>query len=120
MLLDSENRMEFRGSGIKVYNTGAVCIRNLEVCGDWCTDRQTGNDGTGVELFVDLKQRVRLCDVRVDNVEAWGFKNAGISVGSYPRDKSKSGYKRVSITNCVSHDNGDVGIHSYGYFGHNR
>lgn len=105
------------GKGISIYNTAGFVIKDLIVAGGWNATRQSGNDGTGIEVYIDQPGGVKLQFIRIDDVEARGFKFGGIVVGAYPADGSKSGFEDVRITNSVVHDNGDVGIMSYGYFG---
>lgn len=104
------------GKGISVYNTTGFAISELAVLGAWNATNQTGNTGSGIELYVDLPGATKLDSVRVDNVEVAGFKQYGIVVGAYPADGSKSGWTNVQLTGCVAHANGGAGISSFGYF----
>ncbi|HYG74310.1 MAG TPA: chitobiase/beta-hexosaminidase C-terminal domain-containing protein, partial [Planctomycetota bacterium] len=104
------------GKGISLYNTAGFSISNLIVVGGWNSSTQSGNTGSGVELYMDLNGAVKLNYIRIDNLDVSGFKSVGIVFGSWPADGSKSGYNDVQITNCVAHDNGDCGISSWGYF----
>ena len=42
------------GTGIDVYNTAGIEIRDLVVRGGWDADLQTGNVGSGISFYVDL------------------------------------------------------------------
>jgi hypothetical protein len=106
------------GKGISIYNTAGFVVKDLIVAGEWNATNQNGNDDAGAERYTDIPGGVKLSCIRIDNVEAHGFKSGGIIVGAYPADGSKSGFEDASITRSVVHNNGDVGIMSYGYFGY--
>ncbi len=96
------------GVGIDAYNAGGVAVENINVKG-------TKLEASGVRFFTDLPGGKKLDYVRINNVDASGF-NSGISIGSYPKDGSKSGYRNVRIDNAVAHGNKDVGILTTGYY----
>jgi hypothetical protein len=102
------------GTGILVYNTGGYVISDLNLVGGWNSTTQTGNSGSGISFYTDITGALKLPHIRVENVEVSGFKEAGISIGAWPSDNSMSGYDDVLITDCIAHDNGDVGITTWG------
>ena len=101
------------GKGVSVYNAGGVEVKNLVVSG---AGYAAGNRGSGVEIYTDRGNETKLEHVRVENVEASGFGNAGVLLGAWPQDGTKSGFRDVRITNVSAHDNADAGIESFGYF----
>src|SRR4051812_4695019 len=94
------------GTGILVYNTSGVVIRDLYVVGSGSTT----NTGNGVFFFTDLPGGVRLPFVRIDRVDAVRFGEAGILVGS---NGDNSGFDDVRITNAIASDNRKQGIFVY-------
>ncbi len=104
------------GDGIFVYDAAGATLENLVLKGGWNAGSQAGNTGAGVDAYCDIPGAVHLNGLTVNNLSVSGFKNGGISVGSYPSDGSKSGFSNVSITNCHAFDNGAAGITSWGYF----
>jgi hypothetical protein len=108
------------GSGVTVLDAGGVVVENLIVMGD----NYKTNVGSGIKIVNELPNNQKLEYIRVHNVEALGFGRSkepvpegfqppdgcGIFVGGHASDKSKSGYKNVRITNCVSYQNEYFGI----------
>jgi hypothetical protein len=104
------------GTGIFVYDVGGVSLQNLVVEGSWSAAKQSGSTGYGVDAFNDLSGATKLHGLLLYNVEVKGFMQAGIFVGGYPKDGTKSGFTNVTINRCSVHDNGQIGICVYGYF----
>lgn len=114
------------GSGVTVRSAGGVVVENLIVMGD---DYRT-NVGSGIKIVNELPNNQKLEYIRVHNVEAAGFgrkkysapegyptpDGCGIFVGGNASNKSKSGYKNVRITNCVTYKNEYFGIYTSGYW----
>jgi len=114
------------GSGVTVRSTGGVVVENLIVMGE---DYRT-NVGSGIKIVNELPNNQKLEYIRVHNVEAAGFgrekhqapgsiqspNGCGILVGGYAGDESKSGYRNVRITNCVTYQNEYFGILTAGYW----
>ena len=114
------------GSGVTVQNAGGVEIKDLIVAGD---DYKT-KVGSGIKIVNELPNNQKLEYIRVHNVEASGFgrrkdaspegfqtpNGCGIFVGGNASDKSKSGFKNVRITNCVTYQNEYYGILTSGYW----
>lgn len=114
------------GSGVTVRNAGGVVVENLIVNS---TDYKT-NVGSGIKIVNELPNNQKLEYIRVQSIEVAGFgkrKNpagdvfqppngCGIFVGGNASDKSKSGYKDVRITNCVTYQNEYFGILINGYW----
>lgn len=101
------------GKGVSVYNAGGVEVRDLRLIG---AGYAAGNRGSGVEMYTDLGGATKLGHIRVQNVEASGFGDAGVLLGAYPADGSKSGFRDIRLENVEAHDNADAGIESYGYY----
>ncbi|MGD8499443.1 MAG: right-handed parallel beta-helix repeat-containing protein [Phycisphaerales bacterium] len=110
-------------SGVTVRNAGGVELTDLVVMGD---DYKT-NVGSGIKIVNKLPGNRKLEYIRVHDVEAAGFgkkkedvfqppNGCGIFVGGNASDKSKSGYKDVRITNCVTYQNENFGILINGYW----
>jgi hypothetical protein len=114
-------------SGVTVLNAGGVVVENLIVMGD---DYKM-NVGSGIKIVNELPNNQKLEYIRVHNVEASGFgrekqsasderqwwlNGCGIFVGGNASDDSKSGYKDVRITNCVTYKNEYFGIYTSGYW----
>jgi hypothetical protein len=98
-------------TGVKVFDAAGVEVRDLRLVG---AGRAAGNRGNGVELFTALGGGRKLDHVRVERVEATGFGGAGVLVGSWPEDGTKSGFRGVRIADVVVHGNADAGVHVYG------
>lgn len=107
------------GMGISVYNTAGFEIEHLEIRGNWNADTQSGNSGTGIDVFMDQNGAIKLEHIRITDVEVSGFRNGGITLSSWPQDHSKSGFKDVVISDVTIHDNGSAGISSWGYWSSN-
>lgn len=105
-----------KGAGIYVYNVSGLKISDLVIKGSWIAAMQKGNDAAGIDFYTDVPKAKKLKNISITRCEVCGFKNGGIVIGAWPRDKSQSGFDNVSITNCKIHDNGDCGISTYGYF----
>jgi hypothetical protein len=103
-------------NGIDVYNTAGIQIWELNVRGGWDAAAQAGNEGVGIQFYMDLGGAKKLAGVAIDRVDVRGFMKGGISIGASPLDTTKSGFRAVRITNCSVHDNGDSGIGTWGYF----
>ncbi len=104
------------GNGIDVYNVAGVQIWELDVRGAYDAASQTGNDGLGISCYMDLPGGQKLEYLVLDRVDVSGFKKGGVSVGAWPTDGTKGGFKNVRITSVSAHGNGEFGISSWGYF----
>jgi hypothetical protein len=115
------------GSGVTVLNAGGVVVENLIVLGD----NYKTNVGSGIKIVNELPNNQKLEYIRVHNVEVSGFgrekqsasderqwwlNGCGIFVGGNASDNSKSGYKDVRVTNCVTYKNEYFGIYTSGYW----
>lgn len=98
------------GTGVRIENLGGVVVKDLIVTGDG----RGANRGSGIKFVNTLPGSVKLRFVRVENIEASGFGREGIFVGGEARDKSKSGFRDVQITNAVAHKNVYYGINVAG------
>lgn len=93
-------------AGFKAYNTAGIRIENLIFAGAG----RNINVSFGVEFYMDIADTL-LSFIRIDQVEVYGYREAGIAIISW--DQTTGGFKDVSITNSSSHDNGDAGIAIY-------
>jgi hypothetical protein len=91
-------------SAVYVHNTAGVEIRDLEVIGDAGTFADCG----GVVCYNDLSDGRVLEHIVVAGVEASGFKN-GIEIGA-----AKTGFRAVTVSNSLAHDNMEAGVAVYG------
>jgi hypothetical protein len=91
--------------GISIYNTAGFKIKNLIFKGSG----RTINTQSGILIYMD-KALTRLPYIKIDSVEVYGYRNSGISIGSW---NQASGFDDVSVTNSLSHDNGSAGISTY-------
>jgi hypothetical protein len=104
-----------RGSGIRIEDLGGIVIRDLVVLGD----SRTASEGFGVLVLHRRRDDARLESVRVENVEARGFRWAGIYVGGVPTnfpgfeapEGSRLGFRDVRIHRCTARDNMYNGIY---------
>ncbi|MFD3000902.1 PA14 domain-containing protein [Pontibacter toksunensis] len=93
-------------AGLYIYNSAGFKVKNLIFKGAG----RTINSSNGVEFYMDLPENTRLSHIAIDNLEVYGYRKAGIIIGSW---NGTSGYDNITVTNSSVHDNGDVGIASY-------
>lgn len=107
-------------TAISLYNTAGIELRNLRLHGAG----RTTNTGSGIDVYSDLAGNVLLPYLRVDSVEAYGYGNFGVQIGSW---NASSGFSDVQVTNSWAHDNARGGFSTYAqnmythrnvYFGH--
>ena len=114
------------GTGVRVINAGGVTVENLRITGAG----PDANAGSGVRFENTLLGAVKLEHVVISNVVCSGFggqfgkernefgavgqSGEGIFVGGTARDRSKSGFRHVRITDCVAHNNEYFGIYISG------
>jgi hypothetical protein len=104
-----------RGIGVRVEDLGGVVIRNLLVLGDGLD----ANEGFGVLVLHRRTDAARLERVRIEDVEARGFRWAGIYVGGVPTnlpvfeapEGSRLGFRDVLIRRCTVRENTYNGIY---------
>lgn len=92
--------------GILLYNTSGFEIRGVNFVGSG----RTTNQGSGVTVYADLPLGVKLPYLRIDSVDAGGFGQYGISIGTW---NFSTGFSDVRVTNSSAHDNGQGGVTSY-------
>ncbi|HEY7568625.1 MAG TPA: right-handed parallel beta-helix repeat-containing protein [Gemmatimonadaceae bacterium] len=92
--------------GILLYNTSGFEIRRINFVGSG----RTTNRGSGVTVYADLPLGVKLPYLRIDSIDAGGFGQYGISIGTW---NSSTGFSDVRVTNSSAHDNGQGGVTSY-------
>lgn len=93
------------GFGFYAHNTAGIELRRLNFMGSG----RLSNTATGVSFYIDSAD-THLQHLVLDSLEVSGYREAGISVGSW---KGASSYTGVCITNCSTHDNGKAGLESY-------
>lgn len=107
-------------TAVSLYNTAGFEVRNLILHGAG----RTTNTASGIDVYNDLAGNVLLPYLRVDSVEAYGYGNFGVQIGSW---NGSSGFSDVQVTNSWAHDNGRGGFSTYAqnlythrnvYFGH--
>ncbi len=103
-------------SGIVLTNTSGFFLHDLVLEGDWNAETQAGNTGAGVAATCSLTGAKKLDFLRLERLEIRGFRNGGITINAFPSDKSKSGFRKVLISQCEVHDNADCGIGSNGAY----
>jgi hypothetical protein len=91
--------------GFYAYNTAGIELRRLSFAGSG----RLSNTNSGIIFYTD-SLNTHLQYLRLDSVEASGYRASGINIGSW---KGTSGYADVRITNSQAHDNGEAGISSY-------
>lgn len=103
-------------TAIFIHNLDSVHIENLIVKGDTCTT----NQGKGIYCLNDMPGTRQFSGIVIRNVEASGFRWAGIYVGGVPTDDghgikapqgNRMGYKNVIIEHCKAYSNMYYGIH---------
>ena len=105
------------GTGILVRNIGGIIIRDLVVAGN----NHKTNQGSGIKV-VNENVHTRLEFVRIENLEAHGFRWEGIYVGALPPDLlaqvgpsgGRHGFRDVEINHCIAYDNMYFGIYVSG------
>jgi len=98
--------------GLYAYNTAGIVVRDIIFAGSGDSTNTNG----GIIIYTDTPGNISLRSLSFQNVEVYGFKNAGLSIGAYPTDYSRSGYRDINITNCKLHNNGACGLSIYGYY----
>lgn len=93
-------------SGITVYDTAGVDIRNLKIVGG----ARSLSGMSGVKLYSDLTGGRRLAHVTISGVDVSGFQ-VGVEIGTAGGD---IGFRDVEISNSVLHGNRDAGLATYG------
>jgi hypothetical protein len=108
--------------GIFVNNAAGFKIKNLIFKGSG----RTTNRQAGILFYMDKDSTSLLPFINIDNVEVFGYRNAGISIGSWNK---KGGFRDIRVTNSLLHDNGSAGIGFYAeslyvhkniYIGHSK
>jgi len=83
-------------------------VNNINFAGSWKASTSSGpNAGVGIEFANALAGNAKLNFIRIANVDAHGFRWAGIRVGGW---NEKSGFRDVRIIDSTVRDNGDVGL----------
>lgn len=91
---------------VKVYDTGGVTIRGLDVVGD----ATTYDAWTGILFFADDAVPDRLAGITLTDVDVSGFQIGIALAGAAPG----RGFRDVTITDSAVHGNRDEGLLTYG------
>ena len=91
---------------VYAYNTAGLSVRDLVVRGDAASLHSKG----GLSFYSDLPAGRRLAGLRVQRVDAAGFRN-GIEIGGR---NASAGFSDVAISDSVLHDNLEAGLATYG------
>ncbi|MEO6443795.1 MAG: right-handed parallel beta-helix repeat-containing protein [Gemmatimonadaceae bacterium] len=94
------------GTAIRIYNTSGFEIRNIEVIGSGYAT----NTGSGIDIYSDLPGGVKLPYIVLDSVEASGFGQFGVVLGSW---NGMTGFSDVRMTSSDAHGNGRGGFATY-------
>jgi Right handed beta helix region len=92
------------GDGIVLRNVERILISNLKITGAGAT----ANSGQGIMLLHDDANDRRLLGIQIDQVEASGFRYAGIAM--YTQGALRYGYEDIRVTHADVHDNGYAGM----------
>lgn len=95
--------------GFYAYNVAGIIIKNINFTGDG----YDVNENHGIFFYNDLTGDIKLDYIYIDSVEISGFKEAAVTIGAW---NGNSGFNNVSITHANVHDNGKVGINTWGFF----
>lgn len=90
-------------SGITVFDTAGVDIRDLKLVG-------SGKTGDGIKAYSDLPAGRRLRHISISHVQVTGFRD-GISVGG---QHPAAGFADVQVTDSASYGNVDSGLLLFG------
>ena len=106
------------GNAIHAYNCAGYDIKNLVLVGSPLTGSPltTTNTGSGISFYNDAAGDVIYSRIRIDNVEAHGFRD-GILIGSWlaTGNTGSGGYNDVRITNSSVHGNHWTAVSTYAY-----
>lgn len=94
-------------AGIVIQDRAGFVISALNVFGE----RRTANNGSGIVFTTTLDGNRKLERVTIRDVEVAEFGEYGITIGGW---NGTTGYRDVTITNAVVHDNSKGGIVTYG------
>jgi hypothetical protein len=100
------------GDGIYAYDCGGIEIRNLNLVGS--SPGTIDSNGIGVHFYTDRTDGTKFEHIRIDQVDASGFRKAGIAIAS--SDPSLPGFRNVEITRCKTFSNGETGIKVGGFY----
>ncbi len=101
------------GNGIETLNSEGLHISRLVIKGN----SADSNKGNGISVLNDLKGHIKLNTIIIDSVEVYGFGFEGINVEG---QHGKSGFRDVTIMDCVVRDNGNSGLYVKGHYNHKR
>ena len=97
--------------GIYARNCAGLEVKNLKFTG---SGRSDPNGGYGLVFVNDLDDNIKLEYISIDNVEVSDYFEIGVYISG--QNRSNSGFKDITITNCEIHDCGNIGINSGGWW----
>ncbi len=101
-------------SGLLIYNVAGLVVKDLIFAG---SGRLT-NKRNGLLFYLDIPKK-QLSFIQLTNLEVYGYRDAGIMIGSWDtvstvsQVATASRFSDITITNCLVHDNGRSGIETY-------
>jgi len=105
------------GIALSASNISNFIVQNLTVVGTWNSLSGSGSSsGVGIDIVNTQPGNSKLPFIRVSNVEAKGFRWAGVRISGW---NGKSGFRDVGLVKINAHGNGDVGISFRGDFDRN-
>jgi hypothetical protein len=96
-------------NGLYAHNCAGFEITDLIFAG---SGNEDANGDSGLLFVNDLDTGVKLDYILIDNLEVKDYFERGMYF--LGPDPSASGFKNVTVTNCVVHDCGNIGINSDG------
>jgi Right handed beta helix region len=92
-------------SGVTVYNTGGVEIRDLTIVGD----PTAFTEMAGIKIYADVPAATKYPHVIVSQVDVSGFQH-GLELGGV----GGAGFRDVLVSDSALHGNRDAGLASFG------
>ncbi len=96
--------------GLLAYDTAGFVVRNMDFRGSG----STVNASSGVVFKNRIAGEGKLDSVVIDQVDTSGYKWNGVEVRG---EAARNGYRNVTISNVVAHDNANAGISVGSAFG---
>jgi hypothetical protein len=100
--------------GLLIYNAAGFVVKDLIFTG---AGRLT-NMRNGILIYLDIPKK-QLSYLSLNNLEVYGYRDAGIMIGSWDTVSAvtdtltASRFSNITISNCNVHDNGRSGIETY-------
>jgi hypothetical protein len=94
-------------AGLFGYNVSGITVRNLNFIGAG----STVNTQSGVSFYAEVATGAE--GLQISSVDVSGYGKNGIDIGTW---NTASGYRHISVTSSVTHDNGNNGLLIYAQF----